>query len=122
MTVEIILIPEASLHGNFAMQGAACEYVPRNPGASVLYGVVADELETFLARQEACDRQIPKFVEDEFRSFLECEILALYTLAVRVVRARPPGPFFLPSTGLVSELWGTTYGRDSRSPRRPRLS
>src|SRR5712691_3170531 len=94
------------------MLGAAFKYVPRNCEASVLYGFVADELETFLARQETCDRQIPKFVEDEFRSFLECGILArLYTLAVRVVRARPPGPFFLPSTGLVSFLWGTTHER-----------
>ena len=65
------------------MQGAAFEYVPRNPEASVLYGVVAGELETFLARQEACDRQIPKFVEDEFRSFLECGILAQGFLRLR---------------------------------------
>jgi len=51
-------------------------YRPRNPEESLLYQVVAGELETFLASQEAQDQTIPKFVEDEFRSFLECGILA----------------------------------------------
>jgi hypothetical protein len=45
-------------------------YRPRNPEDSLLYQVVAGELETFLASQQAQDRTIPKFVEDEFRSFL----------------------------------------------------
>ena len=56
--------------------GVAFEYVPRQPEESVLYGVVAGELETFLARQQSRDRALPKFVEDEFRSFLDCGILA----------------------------------------------
>ena len=45
-------------------------YRPRNPEESLLYQVVAGELETFLASQEAQDQTIPKFVEDEFRSSL----------------------------------------------------
>ena len=49
---------------------------PRNPEESLLYQVVAGELETFLASQQARDHTIPKFVEDEFRSFLECWVLA----------------------------------------------
>jgi hypothetical protein len=57
------------------MQGAF-EYVPRNPEASVLYRVVAGQLETFLARQQERDRPVPKFVEDEFRAFLDCGVLA----------------------------------------------
>jgi len=71
-----VLTSDAPLHGRSAMQGAAFEYVPRNPEASVLYGVVAEQLETFLARQQARDRPVPKFVEDEFRAFLDCGVLA----------------------------------------------
>jgi len=44
---------------------------------------VAGELETFLASHQAQDRTIPKFVEDEFRSFLECGILAHGFVRVR---------------------------------------
>jgi len=43
-------------------------YRPRRPEQTLLYGVVAGELETFLAQQEARDRHIPKFIEDEFRA------------------------------------------------------
>jgi len=40
-----------------------CAYQPRNPEATLLYQVVAEQLETFLARQEERDRPVPKFVE-----------------------------------------------------------
>ena len=43
-------------------------YRPRNPEESPLYKVVAGYLETFLARQRERDRQVPAFVEREFRS------------------------------------------------------
>jgi hypothetical protein len=39
-----------------------------------LNGVVAENLETFLALQEQRERTVPKFVEREFRSFLDCGI------------------------------------------------
>jgi len=58
---------------------AVCEtagYCPRNPEESILYGVVAAQLETFLARQRRRDRPVPRFVERELRSFLECGVLA----------------------------------------------
>ena len=42
----------------------------------MLYQVVADELETFLTRQRDRDRPVPRFVEEEFRAFLDCGILA----------------------------------------------
>ena len=65
--------------GDFMPPGpglAACEasalYIPRNPEESVLYGVVASQLETFLERQDRRDRIVPRFVERELRSFLEC--------------------------------------------------
>jgi hypothetical protein len=52
------------------------EYVPRNPEKTVLYGVVAAQLETFLARQRERDRVVPRFVEQELRAFLDCGVLA----------------------------------------------
>jgi len=45
------------------MRDAASDYAPRNPEATVLYQVVAQELETFLCRQEQRDRPVPHFVE-----------------------------------------------------------
>jgi hypothetical protein len=51
-------------------------YVPRQAEESVLYKVVAANLETFLARQQQRDRVVPRFVEREMMSFLECGILA----------------------------------------------
>jgi len=51
-------------------------YVPRNPEKTVLYGVVAGHLETFLARQRERGRLVPHFVEQELRAFLDCGVLA----------------------------------------------
>jgi hypothetical protein len=51
-------------------------YRPRNPEENPLYGVVAAHLETFLARQRERDRNVPGFVEREFREFLDCGVLA----------------------------------------------
>ena len=48
----------------------ASAYCPRNPEATVLYGVVAANLETFLSRQQERDRLVPRFVEQELRAFL----------------------------------------------------
>jgi len=44
-------------------------YRPRNPEESLLYQVVAGELETFLAAQRDHERQVPGFTEKESRSF-----------------------------------------------------
>src|SRR5437867_1734592 len=43
---------------------------------TTLYQVVAEQLETFLLQQQERDHPVPRFVEDEFRSFLDCGILA----------------------------------------------
>jgi hypothetical protein len=51
-------------------------YDRRRPEESVLYGVVQAELETFLARAQARERPVPRFVERELRGFLRCGILA----------------------------------------------
>src|SRR5437867_11336747 len=66
------------------MQSAAVEYTPRNPEATVLYRVVAEQLETFLARQQERDRSVPRFVEREFRSLGSA---AIYGEQVRKTRS-----------------------------------
>ena len=50
-------------------------YRPRNPEENPLYRVVAGHLETFLARQRERDRNVPEFVEREFRAFIDCGVL-----------------------------------------------
>jgi len=45
---------------------------PRSPESTILYSVVAQNLETFLARQQERERPIPSFFEEEFRSYLKC--------------------------------------------------
>jgi hypothetical protein len=100
--------------GDFVPLGpslAVCEtvpaYCPRNPEESILYGVVAEQLETFLERQQRRDRIVPGFVERELRSFLKCGILANGFLRVhcdacrldRVVPFSCKGRAFCPSCG-----------------------
>src|SRR5438876_3385680 len=58
------------------MRDADFDYIPRNPEETTLYQVVAEQLETFLRRQQERDRPIPRFVEEEFNSFLDCGVLA----------------------------------------------
>jgi Putative transposase/Transposase zinc-binding domain len=57
------------------MADGAFEYIPRKPEETVLYGVIAEQLETFLARRRECERPIPRFVEREFRDYLTCGVL-----------------------------------------------
>ncbi len=59
----------------FGICEAAFEYQPRRPEGSVLYRVVAENLESFLARQQDRGRVVPKFVENDLRDFLDCGIL-----------------------------------------------
>ena len=56
------------------MASGPFEYIPRKPEESVLYGVIAEHLETFLARQQERERPVPRFVEREFRAYLTCGI------------------------------------------------
>ena len=53
-------------------------YVPRSPSQTVLYRVVADHLETFLASLDADPdaRGLPAYVEREFYDYLQCGVLA----------------------------------------------
>ncbi len=53
-------------------------YTPRDPSTTVLYQVVADHLETFLATidDDPTAKGLPQFVKDEFYAYLQCGILA----------------------------------------------
>src|SRR5437879_5665350 len=65
------------------MQSVAFEYAPRRPEETFLYEVIAQELETFLRRQQERDRPVPHFIEQEFWSFLDCGVLARGFLRLR---------------------------------------
>ena len=52
------------------MSAAAPLYEIRSPEQTILYSVVASELETFLAEQRSAEHEVPRFVEREFRAFL----------------------------------------------------
>jgi hypothetical protein len=82
-------------------------YERRRPEETVLYGVVQQELETFLARARSRDRTVPRFVERELRAYLRCGILAHGFVRVhcdecgldRVVGFSCKGRGFCPSCG-----------------------
>jgi len=56
--------------------GAIGRYRRREPENTVLYQVVREQLETFLARREERGHPVPRFIERELRAFLQCGILA----------------------------------------------
>src|SRR5499427_4494460 len=53
-------------------------YEPRDPSRTVLYHVIADHLETFLASLDAAPEAtgLPAYVQREFYAYLQCGILA----------------------------------------------
>src|SRR5438128_3062395 len=57
---------------------AVATYEPRDPSRTVLYHVIADHLETFLASLEADPDAtgLPAYVQREFDAYLQCGILA----------------------------------------------
>src|SRR6266699_4800421 len=60
------------------MAPAVATYEPRDPSRTVLYHVIADHLETFLASCEADPDApgLPAYVQREFYDYLQCGILA----------------------------------------------
>jgi ribosomal protein S27AE len=56
--------------------GAQRTYTRHRPEESILYNVIRQELEPFLARAQAREQPVPRFVEQEFHAFLRCGILA----------------------------------------------
>lgn len=100
--------PPPGSHAHAAARaGEKRSYARRRPEESVLYGVVQQELETFLARARERERPVPRFVERELRAFLHCGILAHGFVRVhcddcgldRVVAFSCKGRGFCPSCG-----------------------
>jgi hypothetical protein len=60
------------------MTPAAVTYEPRDPSRTVLYQVIAEHLETFLAslHHDPDAKGLPAYVEREFYEYLQCGILA----------------------------------------------
>ena len=54
----------------------APKYRRRDPEASLLHRIVRENLESFLAAAEEEGRPVPLFVEEEFRNYLKCGVLA----------------------------------------------
>jgi len=57
---------------------SAADYWPRDAEHAVLYRVIAEHLEAFLetAKRHTDGSLLPGFVEQEFRDFLTCGVLA----------------------------------------------
>jgi transposase-like zinc-binding protein/putative transposase len=52
-------------------------YRPRQPTGTLLYGILRENLETFLAHaRESYERPLPRYVEQEFRDYLRCGVFA----------------------------------------------
>src|SRR5712691_405548 len=66
------------LHVGCPMAPAVATYEPRDPSRTVLYKVIADHLETFLASLDADPdaKGLPAYVQREFYDYLQCGILA----------------------------------------------
>lgn len=59
------------------MASLAAAYTPRRPTETVLYAVVRDWLETFLAHaRETYEAPVPRYVERELRGYLRCGVFA----------------------------------------------
>jgi hypothetical protein len=60
------------------MSRTAADYWPRDAEHTVLYRVIDEHLQTFLdtAQRHADGYRLPAFVEQEFRDFLTCGVLA----------------------------------------------
>ena len=58
------------------LRAAADGYTPRSPEQTLLHRIVREQLETFLAHTRSRDQPAPRFVEQEFRAYLRCGVLA----------------------------------------------
>jgi len=58
------------------LREAADGYAPRSPEQTLLHRVVREQIETFLAHTRWRDQPAPRFVEEEFRAYLRCGVLA----------------------------------------------
>ena len=68
-------------------RAAARVYASRRPEEGVLYGVVQQELETFLAGASTRERPVPRFVARELRAFCAAESLPMASCACTATAA-----------------------------------
>jgi hypothetical protein len=104
------------------LEAAPPAYVPRDPSQTVLYRVVADHLETFLASLDADPdaKGLPAYVEREFYDYLQCGILAhgFLRLGCETCQHEMLLAFSCKAAGVLSVVCGAAHGPDRRSPRR----
>src|SRR6266540_3203499 len=88
------------------MAPAIATYEPRDPSRTVLYKVIADHLETFLASFEADPDAtgLPAYVQRELYDYLQCGILA--------------HGFLRQAAGVLPVVCGTAHGADGGPPGR----
>jgi len=105
------------------MAPAVATYAPRDPSQTVLYTVIAEHLETFLASL-ADDPEatgLPAYVEREFYDYLRCGILAHGFL--RLGCDTCPKELMLPfscNRSYAAALTRSSAGKVTREPRRMR--
>jgi hypothetical protein len=59
-------------------------YLPRRPTETVLYGLVRQNLEPFLAyAREHYDGGLPRYVENELRAYLKCGVFYALVVVMR---------------------------------------
>lgn len=59
------------------MAALAAPYAPRRPTETVLYGLVRQNLESFLAyAREHYDGGLPRYAENELRAYLKCGVFS----------------------------------------------
>jgi hypothetical protein len=62
----------------------AAPYAPRRPTETVLYGLVRQNLESFLAyAREHYDGGLPRYVENELRAYLKCGVFSEASVSAR---------------------------------------
>src|SRR3989441_8347587 len=92
------------------MPVSAADYRPRDAEHAVLYRVIAEHLEAFLetAKRHADGASLPGFVEQEFRDFLTCGVLAHGFARLRCTDCALErlGPFFCQGRGFFPRRGG----------------
>lgn len=74
------------------MQDSGFKYTRRTPEKSILYKIVSENLETFLAETNMHDgKGVPAYVEKEMREYLKCGILAHGFIRVRCENCKKEG-------------------------------
>jgi len=127
VTAGMLLAPVRG-HGREASLQSLCagtptstrapSYARRRPEETVLYTVVREELETFLARARERDHPVPRFVERELRAYLACGTLEHGFVRARCdQRLRPTGRLLVQGPRLLPLLRRAPHGRHRGSPR-----